>query len=68
MLHQIRLRNFTSQSPLADIFVRETRGQRDDQMPIEHNDLYAKSWNTHFGFDPFEDNPPEYSQDVEDFE
>ena len=37
-------------------------------MPIEHDDLYAQSWNTNVGPNPFEDNPPEYSQNVEDFE
>ena len=66
--NRIRLRKFTPQSPLADIFVRETDWQKDDQMPIEHDDLYAQSWNTNFGPNPFEDNHPELSQDVEDTE
>ena len=37
-------------------------------MPIEHDDLYAQSWNTNIGPNPFEDNHPEYSQDVEDID
>ena len=68
LLHCIRLRKFTPQSPLADIFVRETDWQKDDQMPIEHDDLYAQSWNTNFGPNPFEDNPSEYSQNADDIE
>ena len=68
LFQRIRPRKFTPQSPLADIFVRETDWQTDDQMPIEHDDLYAQSWNTNFGPNPLEDNPPEYSQDVEDIE
>ena len=43
LLHRIRLPKFTPQSPLADIFVRETDWQKDDLMPIEHDDLYAQS-------------------------
>ena len=34
LLHRIRLRKFTPQAPLADIFVRETDWQKDDQMPM----------------------------------
>ena len=68
LLHKIRLRKFTPQAPLADIFVRETDWQKDDQMPIANNDLYAQSWNTNFGTNPFEDGPSEFSQDTEDAE
>ena len=68
LLHRIRLRIYTPQSPLADISGRETDWQKDDKMPIEHDDLYAQSWNTNFGPNRFEDNPPEYSQNVEDIE
>ena len=68
LLHRIRLRKFTPQAPLADIFVRETDWQRDDQQPITQDDLYAQSWNTNFGPNPFEDNPPEYSQNTEDID
>ena len=68
LLHRIRLRKFTPQAPLADIFVRETDWQKDDQLPITQDDLYAQSWNTNFGPNPFEDNPPEYSQNTEDIE
>ena len=68
LLHRIRLRKFTPQAPLADIFVRETVWQKDDQMPIAYDDLYAQLWNTNFGSNPFDDSPSGYSQDTEDTE
>ena len=68
LLHRIRLRKFTPQAPLADIFVHETDWQKDDQMTIANDDLYAQSWNTNFGSNPFEDGPSEFTQDTEDAE
>ena len=68
LLQRIRLRKLTPQAPLADIFVRETDWQKDDQMPIANNDLYAQSWNTNFGSNPFDDSPSENSQNTEDTE
>ena len=68
LLHRIRLRKFTPQAPLADIFVRETDWQKDDQMPVAHDDLYAQSWNTNFGPNPFEDSPPDHTQNTDDIE
>ena len=68
LLHRIRLRKFTPQAPLADIFVRETDWQKDDQMPITNDDLYAQSWNTNFGSSPFDDDPVENSQNNDDAE
>ena len=68
LLHRIRLRKFTPQAPLADIFVRETDWQKGDQMPIANDDLYAQSWNTNFGSNPFDDSPSDYSQNTEDTE
>ena len=68
LLHRIRLRKFTPQAPLADVFVRGTAWQKDEQMPIANDDLYAQSWNTNFGSNPFADGPSEYSQDTEDAE
>ena len=53
LLHRIRLKKFTPQAPLANIFVRESDWQKDDQMPVAHDDLYAQSWNTNFGPNPF---------------
>ena len=53
---------------MADIFVQEKDWQKDDQMPMEPDDLYAQSCNTNFGPNPFQDNPPEYSQNAEDIE
>ena len=67
LLHMIRLRKFTPQAPLAYIFVREIDLQKDDQIPIA-NDLYAQSWNTNFGSNPFDDGQSEYLQDTEDTE
>ena len=65
LLHRIRLRKFTPHAPLADIFVRETDWQKDDQMPVAHDDLYAQSWNTNFGPNPFEDSHPDNTQDTD---
>ena len=62
------MRKFTPQAPLADIFVRETDWQKDDQIPIANDDLYAQSWNTNFGSSPFDDDPVEYSQNNDDTE
>ena len=68
LLHRIRLRKFTPQAPLADIFVRESDWQKDDQIPVTHDDLYAQSWNTNFGPNPFEESPPDYTQITDDIE
>ena len=62
------MRNFTPQAPLADIFVRESDWQKDDQKPVTHDDLYAQSWNTNFGPNPFEVSPPDYTQTTDDIE
>ena len=37
-------------------------------MPIANDDLYAQSWNTNFGSNPFEDGRSEFTQDTEDAE
>ena len=68
LLHRIRLRKFTPQAPLADIFVRETDWQKDDQMPVANDDLYAQSWNTNFGSNPFDDGPSDSLHNTEDTE
>ena len=68
LLHRIRLRKFTPQAPLADIFVRESDWQKDDQMPVAQDDLYAQSWNTNFGPSPFEVSPPDHTQNTDDIE
>ena len=68
LLHRIRLRKFTPQAPLADIFVRETDWQKDDQMTIANDDLYAQSWNTKFGANPFDDIPSDAIHNTEDTE
>ena len=33
-----------------------------DRMPIANDDLYAQSWNTILGSNPFDEGPSEYSQ------
>ena len=68
LLHRIRLRKFTPQAPLADIFVRETDWQKDDQMIVSHDDLYAQSWNTNFGPNPFEESPHESTLNTDNIE
>ena len=68
LIHRIRLRKFTPQAPLADIFVRETDWQKDDQMTIANDDLYAQSWNTNFGANPFDDIPSDAIHNTEDTE
>ena len=68
LLHRIRLRKFTPQAPLADIFVRETDWQKEDQMIVSHDDLYAQSWNTNFGPNPFEESPHESTLNTDNIE
>ena len=63
LLHRIRLRKFTPSAPLADNFVRETDWQKDDNIIVTHDDLYAHTWDTNFGTDPFETELPKIEQD-----
>ena len=63
LLHRIRLQQFTSPAPIA-IVVRETDWQKDDQIRVAHDDFHAQSWNTNFGPNPFEDNPPDYTTTI----
>ena len=37
-------------------------------MPVALDDLYAQSWNTNFGPNPFEDSSPDYTQNKDDVE
>ena len=62
------MRKFTPQAPLADIFVRESDWQKDDQMSVAHVDLYAQSWKTNFGPNPIENGPPDYTLNNDDVE
>ena len=66
LIHRIRLRKFTPQASLADVFVREADWQTDDQMPIANDDLYAQSLNTNFGSNPFDDSPSDSLQSTEE--
>ena len=38
------------------------------KIPVTHDDLYAQSWNTNFGPNPFEESPPDYTQIFDDIE
>ena len=37
-------------------------------MPVANDDLYAQSWNTNFGSNPFDDGPTDSLQNTEDTE
>ena len=63
LLHRIRSRKFAPSAPLADNFVRETDWQKDDNIIVTHDDLYAHTWDTNFGTDPFDTELPENEQD-----
>ena len=63
LLHRIRLRKFTPSAPLANNFVRETDWQKDDNIIVTHDDLYALTWDTNSGTDPFETELPDNEQD-----
>ena len=54
---------FAPSAPLADNFVRETDWQKDDNIIVTHNDLYAHTWDTNFGTDPFDTELPDNEQD-----
>ena len=63
LLHRIRLMKFTPSAPLAKNFVRETDWQKDDNIIVTHDDLYAHTWDTNFGADPFDTELPDNEQD-----
>ena len=57
------MRKFTPSAPLADNFVRETDWQKDDHITVTNDVLYAQTWNTNFGTNPFDIEPPDHEQD-----
>ena len=57
------MRKFTPSAPLADNFVRETDWQKDDKIIVTHDDLYAHTWDTNFGTDPFDTELADNEQD-----
>ena len=63
ILHRIRLTKFTPSAPLADNFVRKTDWQKDDHISVTHDDLFALTWDTNFGTNPFDIEPPDHEQD-----
>ena len=48
--------------------MRESDWQKDDQMSVANDDLYAQSWNTNFGLNPFKDSPQDHTQNTDDIE
>ena len=57
------MRKFTPSAPLADNFIGETDWQKDDNIIVTHDDLYAHTWDTNFGTDPFDTELPDNEQD-----
>ena len=37
-------------------------------MRVAHDDFFAQSWSTNFGPNPFNDNPPDYTQNTADIQ
>ena len=48
ILHQMRLRHFTSRQPLSDIPITPREWQPDPEVVITHDDLYARAWECEF--------------------
>ena len=68
LLHRLRLRKLAPSAPLADIFVRKTDWQKDDKIIVTHDDLYAHTWDTNFGTDPFDTELPDNVQvDIQEY-
>ena len=63
LLHRISLRKFIPSAPIADNFVRETDMQKDDNIIVTHDDLYAHTWVTNCGTDLFDTELPDNEQD-----
>ena len=63
VLHRMRMRQFTPRQPPADIRVNAHEYKPDPEVSINHDDLYARSWEHHYEqpiFDAKNDNsvPP----------
>ena len=63
LLLRIRLGTLAPSAPLADNFIRGTNWQKDDNIIVTHDDLYAHTWDTNFGTDPFDTELPNNEQD-----
>ena len=50
LLHRMRFRKFRPSAPFADNFVRETDWQKDDNIMVTHDYLYAHTWDTKFWY------------------
>ena len=53
------MRKFIPSAPRADNFVGETDWQKDDNIIVTHDDLYAHTWDTNFGTNPFDTELPD---------
>ena len=54
ILHRIRLRKFTPRNPIIEEKSNDTL-EEDDEIPVQHDDLQAITWETDFGDCPFRD-------------
>ena len=66
ILHRIRLRKFTPTQTLSDIIVSQTDWERDEEIVVPQDDLYAITWETNFGDPPFESTNTQNSEEGND--
>ena len=64
ILHRIRLRKFNPVSKPPDIITKQTDFERDDEIIVSQDDLYAITWETNFGDTPFETSPNDADNDL----
>ena len=67
LIHQIRLIKFTPSAPLANNFVRETDWQKSGTIVVTHDDLYAHTWDTNFGINPFDTEIDSFDTDTQEY-
>ena len=48
VLHRMRMRQFTTRQPLADITVKPQEYKSDPEVSLHHDDLYARAWEYDF--------------------
>ena len=56
ILHRILLRKYTPVAPPPDIIVAEREFERDTDIEVSQDDLYAITWESNFGDNPFDNN------------
>ena len=52
-LHRIRLRRYSSEKTIPDVKCRPDQWRPDPKTLITHDDIYAETWETNFGENPF---------------